>query len=180
MKKYDTIFLDRDGTINPDPGYISDLNDFKFFPFTMDALKKMSKCCEQFCIVSNQSGIGRGLIDEIKLNEIHDYIRASFTENNLKLTDIYFCPDHPNDASKDRKPGTGMFDKAASDHGIEIKNSLMVGDAGSDMEAGAKLNMDTMLVLTGKGPETLQNLSNSFTPKFIVENLLVGAELITS
>ncbi|MDP7094773.1 MAG: HAD-IIIA family hydrolase, partial [Candidatus Marinimicrobia bacterium] len=93
MKKYDTIFLDRDGTINPDPGYISDLNDFKFFPFTMDALKKMSKCCEQFCIVSNQSGIGRGLIDEIKLNEIHDYIRASFTENNLKLTDIYFCPD---------------------------------------------------------------------------------------
>lgn len=56
----------------------------------------------------------------------------------------------------------------------------MVGDAGSDMEAGAKLNMDTMLVLTGKGPETLQNLSNSFTPKFIVENLLVGAELITS
>ncbi len=180
MKTYDTIFLDRDGTLNPDPGYISDLKDFSFFPFTMDALKKMSKCCKRFCIVSNQSGIGRGLIDERKLNEIHDYIRASFAEKNLKLTDIYFCPDHPDDASEDRKPGTGMFDKAAFDHGIEMKNSLMVGDAGSDMEAGAKLNIDTMLVLTGKGPETLQKLNEKLTPKFVVENLLVGAELITS
>ncbi|MBC8322700.1 MAG: HAD family hydrolase [Candidatus Marinimicrobia bacterium] len=180
MKTYDTIFLDRDGTLNPDPGYISDLKDFSFFPFTMDALKKMSKCCKRFCIVSNQSGIGRGLIDERKLNEIHDYIRASFAEKNLKLTDIYFCPDHPDDASEDRKPGTGMFDKAAFDHGIEMKNSLLVGDAGSDMEAGAKLNMDTMLVLTGKGPETLQKLNEKLTPKFVVENLLVGAELITS
>ncbi len=180
MKKYDTIFLDRDGTLNPDPGYISDLKDFTFFPFTFKALKIMSKCCERFCIVSNQSGIGRGLIDEKNLKVIHDFIRNTFSENNLKLVDIYYCPDHPDDASKNRKPGTGLFDKAESDHGIEMEKSMMVGDAGSDIEAGVKLNMDTMLVLTGKGPETLQKLNEKLTPKFVVENLLVGAELITS
>ena len=180
MKNYDTIFLDRDGTLNPDPGYISDLKDFQFFLFTLDALKIMSNCCKRFCIISNQSGIGRGLIEESKLNEIHDFIRKTFTENKLELVDIYYCPDHPDNATEYRKPGIGMFNEASSDFDIDLQSSLMVGDAGSDMEVGAKLGMDTMLVLTGKGPETLQKLNKNLTPNFVVENLLVGAELITS
>jgi histidinol phosphatase-like enzyme len=73
-----------------------------------------------------------------------------------------------------------MFNEASSDFHIDLQSSLMVGDAGSDMEVGAKLGMDTMLVLTGKGPETLQKLNKNLTPNFVVENLLVGAELITS
>ena len=180
MKKYNTIFLDRDGTLNPDPGYISDLHDFQFFPFIIDALKKMSACCDQFCIVSNQSGIARGLIKEEKLNEIHHFICNTFKENDLDLVNIYFCPDHPDDATEYRKPGIGMFNKAASDFNIDLQNSLMVGDAVSDMEAGVKLGMDTMLVLTGKGPETMQKMKKDQMPKYVVENLLVGAELITS
>jgi D,D-heptose 1,7-bisphosphate phosphatase len=180
LKKYDTIFLDRDGTINPDPGYISDLQDFQFFPFALEALKKMSACCGQFCIVTNQSGIGRGIIDELKLNEIHNYIRRTFAENQLELVNIYYCPDHPDRASEYRKPGVEMFNQAASEYKIELHNSLMVGDAGSDMEAGSRLNMDTMLVLTGKGPKTLQKINKDHTPKYVVENLLVGAELIAS
>ncbi len=180
MKKYNTIFLDRDGTLNPDPGYISDLHDFQFFPFTIDALKKMSACCDQFCIVSNQSGIARGLIKEEKLNEIHHFIREAFTENDLDLIDIYFCPDHPDSATEYRKPGIGMFNKAASEFNIDLQSSLMVGDAVSDMEAGAKLDMDAMLVLTGKGQITLQEMNKDHMPKYVVENLKVGAELITS
>lgn len=180
MKLYDTIFLDRDGTLNPDPGYINDLQNFQFYPFTLNALKIMSTCCKHFCIVSNQSGIGRGLINESKLNDIHDFIYESFEKYGLRLIDIYFCPDHPDRASEFRKPGKGMFTKAASDHEIDLQNSLMVGDAKSDMEVGAKLNMDTMLVLTGKGSKTLQKLKKNISPKYIVENLLVGAELITS
>ena len=78
MKKYDTIFLDRDGTLNPDPGYISSIQDFKFFDFTLTALKELKDICKRFCIISNQSGIGRGLIDIKDLSEIHSYILNFF------------------------------------------------------------------------------------------------------
>ena len=74
MKKYDCIFLDRDGTLNPDPGYISSLNDFIFFDFTLSALKQLAKAGNRFCIITNQSGISRGLIQQDSLQEIHDYI----------------------------------------------------------------------------------------------------------
>jgi len=71
MKKYDTIFLDRDGTLNPDPGYINSLEQFSFFPFTMDALKLMKSIGNNFCIITNQSGIARGIIEPEELNKIH-------------------------------------------------------------------------------------------------------------
>jgi len=74
MKQYDTIFLDRDGTLNPDPGYINDLSQFNFFDFTMEGLKILSENGNRFCIITNQSGIGRGMIEVDKLSEIHDYI----------------------------------------------------------------------------------------------------------
>ena len=85
MKKYDTIFLDRDGTLNPDPGYISSLNDFEFYDFTIDALKKMSIYSSSFCIITNQSGLSRGKIDIDQLSEIHNYILNQFYKNNLKV-----------------------------------------------------------------------------------------------
>jgi len=179
MKKYDTIFLDRDGTLNPDPGYISNIAHYKFYPFTIEALKKLAHVCDGFCIITNQSGIGRGLVKQKNLDEIHEYIRSEFEIHQIKLLDIYVCPDHPDHASSDRKPGTGMFTKASKKYNIDLKRSMMIGDAGSDIEAGAKLEMDTMLVLTGNGPETVEILKN-IKPTIIVENLMAGAELIVS
>jgi len=179
MKTYDAIFLDRDGTLNPDPGYINDLKHYKFYPFTIEALIKLSNICKGFCIVTNQSGIGRGLIKPEKLDEIHNYIRSEFKKHKIKLLNIYVCLDHPDHATTDRKPGTGMFEDASEEFSIKLDRSLMIGDAGSDIEAGAKLEMDTMLVLTGKGSHTIQNLNN-IKPTIVVENLQVGADLITS
>ena len=75
MKKYNTIFLDRDGTINPDPGYISSLEQFKFYDFTFDALISLAKNKNRFCIITNQSGVSRGLINPKDLNNIHNYIK---------------------------------------------------------------------------------------------------------
>ncbi|MFQ6676757.1 MAG: D-glycero-alpha-D-manno-heptose-1,7-bisphosphate 7-phosphatase [Fidelibacterota bacterium] len=179
MKKYDTIFLDRDGTLNPDPGYINDITHYHFYPFTIEALKKLAHVCDRFCIITNQSGIGRGLVKQENLNEIHEYIRSELKIHQIKLLDIFVCPDHPDHATIDRKPETGMFIKASKKYKIDLKRSMMIGDAGSDIEAGAKLQMDTMLVLTGKGPETVENLIE-IKPSIIVENLMVGAELIAS
>ena len=74
MKIYDCIFLDRDGTLNFDPGFIKNLSEFKLFSYTMDALEKLSHITKYFCIVSNQSGISRGIIDINELEKIHDFI----------------------------------------------------------------------------------------------------------
>ena len=177
MNKYDTIFLDRDGTLNSDPGYINSLEQYDFFDFTLHALKKLGDAGNRFCIISNQSGIARGIVDTDALSEIHQYILNQFYENGLDLLGIYYCPDHPDNATKNRKPGTGMFQQAAHDHGIDLAKSIMIGDAVSDIEAGINSDMETMLVLTGKGKASQAKFSNR-SPTFIVENLLKGAQKI--
>jgi len=178
MKHYDTIFLDRDGTLNPDPGYIRSLEQFRFFDFTLPALESLSTAGYQFCIVTNQSGIGRGLIEPEALEAIHQFIREAFRKRNISLLDIYYCPDHPDRATDFRKPGTEMFLQAAAEHGLDLTKSLMIGDAASDMEAGVNLKMDTMLVLTGKGRQTKLELKKQFQPTYIVEDLGVGAQVL--
>ena len=177
MKKYDTIFLDRDGTLNSDPGYINSLDQFEFYDFTMLALKEMSKFCSRFCIITNQSGLARGKIKLDELSEIHNFILNEFYQNQLNLLGIYYCSDHPDNPTVNRKPGSGMFQAAATDHNINLTNSLMIGDAVSDIEAGLNLNMDTMLVLTGRGNESSVNL-NDLKPKYIVDDLMAGATLL--
>jgi D,D-heptose 1,7-bisphosphate phosphatase len=177
MKKYDTIFLDRDGTLNPDPGYINSIDQFEFYDFTMDAMKQLGDAGHRFCIITNQSGIGRGMIEVDKLSEIHDYILNTFHKNDLELLGIYYCPDHPDNATNFRKPGSGMFLEAAKDHNIEITKCLMMGDALSDIQAGVNLEMDTMLLLTGGGIDTADQLGK-LRPNFIAENILDGANLL--
>ncbi len=178
MIKYDTIFLDRDGTLNFDPGYISSLDQFEFYDFSIPALKLLSDHGNRFCMVTNQSGVSRGLIVESDLNKIHDYIRNQFAENDIRLLDIYFCPDHPDNATDRRKPGIGMFIEAAEEHAIDLRESIMIGDGIADISAGNELGMDTMLVLTGRGNQTKLNLPNSIKPTYIVKNIFYGAQLI--
>lgn len=172
MKRYNCIFLDRDGTLNPDPGgYISSLNDFSFYDFTIDALKKIAAIGNQFCIITNQSGISRGLIKQERLDEIHSFIKKEFNKNQIPLLDIYVCPDHPDNATEMRKPGSGMFLKAELDYGLHLSDCLMIGDSLADIKAGEMLGMDTMLVLTGRGETTLKELSDFIKPTYVVKNL---------
>jgi D,D-heptose 1,7-bisphosphate phosphatase len=175
MKKYDCIFLDRDGTLNPDSGYISSLDDFAFFGFTLQALKKLAGAGNRFCIITNQSGIARGLIQQDDLDEIHEFITFEFAKNDIPLLGIYFCPDHPEQATERRKPGPGMFLESEVEHDLNLMESIMIGDSTADMEAGEMLGMDTMLVLTGLGMKTLDFLPEYETPTFIVKDLAEGA-----
>ncbi|MEE8336141.1 MAG: HAD-IIIA family hydrolase [Candidatus Neomarinimicrobiota bacterium] len=178
MIKYDTIFLDRDGTLNFDPGYIKSINQFNFFRFTIPALQALARNGNRFCIITNQSGLGRGLIVLDKLEEIHKFIKHEFKHYEIPLLNIYYCPDHPSAATKFRKPGTGMFTTAAEDFNIILKNSLMIGDGTADMEAAANLKMDSMLVKTGRGEETFNKLPAGLRPTYIVKNLKAGADLL--
>ena len=177
MNKYDTIFLDRDGTLNFDPGYINSLEQYNFFDFTLHALKQLGDAGNRFCIITNQSGIARGIVDTDNLSDIHQYILNQFYDNGLDLLGIYYCSDHPDDETKNRKPGTGMFQQAAYDHGINLAKSIMIGDTVSDIEAGVNSGMETMLVLTGKGKASQVKFSDR-SPTFIVKNLLEGVQKI--
>tara|TARA_B100000614_G_scaffold91807_1_gene83003 strand:- start:2173 stop:2715 length:543 start_codon:yes stop_codon:yes gene_type:complete len=178
MKKYDTIFLDRDGTINFDPGYINSLEDFKFYDFTFEALNNLKSFSDRFCIITNQSGVSRGIVDPENLSIIHDYILKCFCDQGLNLLGIYYCTDHPDNSTKNRKPGIGMFKMAAIDHSINLERSLMIGDNLCDIEAANNCNMDSVLVLTGKG-EKAKNVPN-IKPTYISKDLISVSKSLMS
>ena len=177
MRIYNTIFLDRDGTLNPDPGYISSLDQFEFYDFTIPALQRLAHSGNRFCIVTNQSGVSRGLIDQDDLNKIHDYIKNEFFKYSIPLLDIYICTDHPENTSNRRKPGPEMFLEAANDHSIDLNESLMIGDSVYDIKSGKNLGMDTVLVLTGRGKDTIKE-SPDVEPTLTVNDLQGAADWI--
>ncbi len=177
MRKYNTIFLDRDGTLNPDPGYISSLDQFEFYDFTIPALQRLAYSGNRFCIITNQSGVSRGLIDQDDLYKIHDYIKNEFFKNSIPLLGIYICIDHPDKASNRRKPGSGMFLEAANDHSINLSESLMIGDSVHDIKSGNNLDMDTVLVLSGRGNDTIKD-SPDVKPTVAVNDLQGAADWI--
>ena len=176
MKQYDCIFLDRDGTLNPDPGYINNASNYNFYDFTLPALKMMSKNNNRFCIITNQSGVARGLITINSLKAINKFIWEKFNEHNISLLDIYMCFDHPDNASLRRKPGPGMFLEAKKKYSLELSNCLMVGDSIKDMKAGEHLGMETMLVLTGEGEKTFKNFRDSKFISYCANNIYEGFE----
>ncbi len=178
MKKYDTIFIDRDGTINFDPGFVQNVDQFKFYNFTIPALRILSEHGNRFCVVTNQSGVARGLIDINDLREINNYIRKEFIANQINLLEIYYCTDHPDKATNRRKPGTGMFLDAADDYDIELNKCLMIGDSEKDLIPAHNLGMDSMLVLTGNGHLTIDTIEPADKPTYVVENILEGAKIL--
>ena len=174
--KYECIFLDRDGTINFDPGYISSVKDFKFYDYTFKALRLLKPLTKSFIIITNQSGVGRGIIKEKNLIEINSFIHSKFLENNLNLLDIYFCTDLPGGGSTFRKPRVGMFLRASSDYNIDLTKCIMIGDSYKDIVPAKKLGMSSLFILSGNGKKDLLKFDHLFKPDQIAENLLLGAE----
>ena len=171
MKNYSCIFIDRDGTLNFDPGYINKLSDFKFFDFTLSSLQLLSKKGYRFCIISNQSGVGRGIIKKSSLLEINNYIYESCRKSKINLIDIFNCYDLPNSDSEMRKPNIGMFIEASKKHSIALENSLMVGDWISDIKPAKSLGMDSVLVLTGKGKSAIDYFDDVFKPTYVINDI---------
>lgn len=139
-------FLDRDGVINFDHGYVSCWDQFEFIPGVPEALHGLAQAGYQLVIVSNQSGIGRGFYTEAdlrKLNrQINDYLKTAF---DIQMAGFYHCPHHPTEAQGEflvqcecRKPAPGMILQASLDLGIDVSASLLVGDKDSDIQAGRR------------------------------------------
>ncbi|AWL12071.1 D-glycero-beta-D-manno-heptose 1,7-bisphosphate 7-phosphatase [Saliniradius amylolyticus] len=144
------LLLDRDGIINVDHGYVSRSEDFEFVPGIFDLCRAYAKRGFLVVVVTNQSGIGRGYYDEAAFWQLTDWMKAQFREQGVEIAGVYFCPHHPQKAQgaylqhcECRKPAPGMLLQAARELNLELRQSVMVGDKPSDMEAAAKAGVGT-------------------------------------
>lgn len=176
ITKFDAIFFDRDGTINEDLfGYINSLKEFKYFSFSLEALINFSSLTENFFIVTNQSGLETGVIQLENLELINQKIFSDFQKLNLPLKKIYYADSYKEGFDEMRKPGIGMFNIAKNEFGINLKNSLMIGDTFSDMLAGKRVGMKTIFLRTGFGERYLTQVKDENVADLICDNLLTAS-----
>ncbi|MCD6452453.1 MAG: D-glycero-beta-D-manno-heptose 1,7-bisphosphate 7-phosphatase [Acidobacteria bacterium] len=185
MGENKAVFLDRDGTINEEVGFIDDPEKLKLIPKAGEALKKLKDAGFLLVVVTNQSGIARGYITEEKLKEVHKRLRKLLSSYGVVLDGIYYCPHHPEglppyrENCPCRKPAPGMILKAKEELGINISSSFVVGDKPEDIELGKKLGMKTVLVLTGFGKGSRKKLEDKgILPDFVAEDVGEAVEFI--
>jgi len=148
-----TLFLDRDGVINKRliDDYVKTPAEFEFDEGALEAIAKLSKCFERIIVVTNQQGVGRKLMSENTLHDIHKHMKNEVEKAGGRIDAIYFCPDLSNSKSLYRKPNIGMGLLAKRQFPeIRFKQSVMVGDTLSDMKFGKKLGMKTVLISNDK------------------------------
>lgn len=143
------LFLDRDGVINKKrEDYVKNIEEFEFLPNIFDALKKLNNLGITIIIITNQSIVNRKIISENQLNEIHDFMQKKMKERSCSITKIYFCPHRPDEKCSCRKPDTGMIEQAVKDFNINLKNSLLIGDSESDIEAANRMKISSIKLET--------------------------------
>ena len=173
------IFLDRDGTINEDIGYVSSPEELIIYPFAARAIRLINEAGLKVVIITNQSGVARQLYDEAMLAAIHERLVDELGRDGARVEAIYYCPHHPRIGNGQyrrlcecRKPNPGMLRQAAREHDIDLAASYVVGDKASDMNMAANAGARGALVLTGYGRETLANRDHwPCAPEIIADDL---------
>lgn len=165
------VFLDRDGTINVEVDYLADPADLELLPGVPAAVAALNRADFRVVVVTNQSGIARGVLDEAALETIHDALTARLARAGARVDAIYHCPHHPTEgvppwraSCECRKPRPGMLVRAAAELGLDLTRSWIVGDSVRDLEAGAALGVPGILVATGKGALERASLARIAAP----------------
>ena len=141
------VFLDRDGVINLDKAYVSKIEDFEFCEGVFEALAHFQRLGYLLIIVTNQSGIGRGYYSEEDFQILSDWMKKELLHVKIKIDAIYHCPHAPEVNCACRKPKSGMFLKAIEDFDIDVKQSWMIGDKPSDIEAALGAGISNTILL---------------------------------
>ena len=151
-----TLFIDRDGVINKDPGgwtehsYVTREEDLHFLPGSLEALRKLKENGFQVIIVSNQAGVNKGYFTEKTLRKINERMIRSIEGSGGKIKAVYYCIHKGEERCDCRKPKPGLITKAAREHKIDLKSCFIIGDGVMDIEAGRQSGLTTILVLSGK------------------------------
>ena len=173
------VFLDRDGTLIEEHGYLDRLEDLHFFPWTIDALRLLNRAGFATVVITNQGAIGRGIIDEAFVHQVHAAMDAQAAAGRARIDGYYFCPHHPDaivealrGPCRCRKPGPGMIERACADVGIDPHRSFMVGDRWLDVLAGRAAGTRALLVRTGHGAHDEQQPPAGARADAILNNLM--------
>ena len=173
-----TIFLDRDGTLNPDPGYINSPDQYELFPGVPEALARLKRAGARLIVVTNQSGIARGFLTPEDLAAVHMKLKRLLDAADVSLDSIYFCPHHPDDGCDCRKPNRGMIDQAVREWGMNLDRSYLIGDHIRDIELAKRIGARSVLVTTGvMSPQEAESLKASESaPDWIASSLAEAAD----
>jgi D-glycero-D-manno-heptose 1,7-bisphosphate phosphatase len=186
MKK-PAVFIDRDGTINEQMGYINHLSRFVILPGAVEAVRLLNENGFHAVIVTNQSGVARGYFPLGLVQEVHDFLDASLKKDHVTLDGIFFCPHHPNGSVPEftkrcncRKPRTGLIDQACRSLEIDLQNSYAIGDRCDDIEFARRAGVKGILVKTGYGLGEIKHLlpHSMAKPVYIAEDLLNAVQWI--
>jgi len=183
------VFLDRDGVINLDPSYINDPAEMILYSFAAEAVRNFNKLNLKVIVVTNQSGIARGMITIRQLQDIHQKMIDDLAKENAYIDKIYFSPYHIkgkiepyNIQHEDRKPDIGLFKKACLEFQLDPHSSFMIGDRKSDMMFAHRAHLIPILVLTGDGKsdyiESGFFRQSEYAPRFIAQDILAASWLI--
>jgi len=175
-----TVFLDRDGTLNDDTGYVKSPAEMKLLPGVGAALARLKQAGAQLVVVTNQSGVGRGYFTAKDLESIHAKLRSSLAEDGVTLDGLYFCPHRPDDRCTCRKPARGMVDRAIAELQVDLGRAYVIGDSARDVELAKQVGAQSLLVMTGpSGREALADLkARDLLPDQVAETLPHAVEWI--
>ena len=179
--KRPAVFIDRDGTIKEEMGYINHISRFILLPGTAEGIRLLNRQLYLTIIVSNQSGVARGYFHIELVDRIHAYMRSLLEKEGAHIDGIFFCPHYPTGIVPEysivcdcRKPGTGLIQKACKSFDIDLENSYLIGDRCMDMELAYRSNLKGILVTTGYGLGDIEYVlpRSPFKPLHIAEDLL--------
>ena len=156
--KRPAVFIDRDGTISEEVGYVNHPSRFRLFPYSAEAIKLLNDSGWLAILITNQAGVARGYFSEDVITSVHDRLRGDLENGSARLDAIYYCAHHPSVGEPPyrhdcdcRKPKTGLIDRAAQDFEIDRPASWMIGDRYGDVELARNAGLHSAFVLSGYG-----------------------------
>ena len=179
------VFLDRDGTLLEEAGYLDRLERLALFPFSIDAVRLLNRGGFVVVVVTNQSGVGRGMYEEEFVIRAHQLLDERIVDGGGRIDGYYYCPHHPAAEIEKyriecdcRKPAPGMLRQAATDLSLDLSQSFTVGDKWSDVDVGRAVGARGILVRTGYGRVSERDPHHLAAPSAIVDNLAAAAAWI--
>ena len=174
------VFLDRDGTISEEVGYLNHASRFRMFLFAAAAIRSLNEAGLPVIVVTNQSGVGRGYFPESLVQAVHELMTEELARAGAKIDAIYYCPHVSGDACRCRKPATGMLASAAKEYGLDLKRSFVVGDRYGDIVLARNAGARSILVRTGYGEGELvwHAAKWAIQPDLVAETLTDAAQWI--
>ena len=174
------VFLDRDGTIAEEVGYLNHASRFRMFPFVAGAVRRLNEASLPVIIVTNQSGVGRGYFPESLVHTVNELMTQQLAKTGAKIDAIYYCPHTSAENCSCRKPKIGMLERAAKEHALDLQRSFVVGDRNGDMELARNARARSILVRTGYGAGELAWHAAKWPlqPDFVAEDLAQATDWI--